>query len=108
MELGDKSRYLRVAVKGVKEARSGGVKAVDLKQFLDPEELAAQAVTLNLNLMKWRAAPSLDLSFAEDTKCLLFGSGSLGCQVARQLLAWGFSKVTLVDNGKVSYSNPVR
>ncbi len=48
---------------GGRKAR--GVKSVDLKQFLDPEELASQAVKLNLNLMKWRAAPGLDLSFTD-------------------------------------------
>lgn len=39
---------------------------------------------------------------------MLLGSGSLGCQVARNLLSWGYSKFTFVDNGRVSYSNPVR
>mmetsp|Transcript_117975 Transcript_117975/g.164302 ORF Transcript_117975/g.164302 Transcript_117975/m.164302 type:complete len:94 (+) Transcript_117975:1098-1379(+) len=38
----------------------------------------------------------------------MLGSGSLGCQVARCLLSWGYRKITFVDNGKVSYSNPVR
>ena len=28
--------------------------------------------------------------------------------MARLLLAWGVTKLTLVDNGRVSYSNPVR
>ena len=39
---------------------------------------------------------------------MLLGAGSLGCQVARNLLSWGYLKFTFVDNGRVSYSNPVR
>lgn len=38
----------------------------------------------------------------------MLGSGSLGCQVARNLVSWGYRKITFVDSGKVSYSNPVR
>jgi len=32
----------------------------------------------------------------------------LGCNVARGLMGWGVRNITLVDNSKVSYSNPVR
>lgn len=53
-------------------------------------------------------APDLDLDILTQTSCLLLGSGSLGCQVARNLVSWGYRKLTFVDNGKVSYSNPVR
>ena len=52
--------------------------------------------------------PDLNLEVFKSTKCLLLGAGSLGCQVARNLLAWGFRNVTFADYGKVSYSNPVR
>lgn len=52
--------------------------------------------------------PSLNLEVLQNTSCLLLGSGSLGCQVSRNLLSWGFRKITFVDNGTVSYSNPVR
>ena len=50
----------------------------------------------------------MNLEILQDTRCLLLGSGSLGCQVARNLLSWGYTKLTFVDNGRVSYSNPVR
>ncbi len=83
-------------------------KVVELKSYMDPSNLAEQAVGLNLKLMKWRQAPELNLEILSETKCLLLGSGSLGCQVARNLLSWGYTKMTFVDNGRVSYSNPVR
>ncbi len=58
--------------------------------------------------MRWRLLPSLDLEQISSTRCLLLGSGTLGCNVARCLLGWGVRTITLVDNGTVSYSNPVR
>ncbi|KAL6076176.1 Autophagy protein 7 [Balamuthia mandrillaris] len=75
---------------------------------MDPARLASTAVDLNLQLMRWRVLPSLDLSKIAGTKCLLLGAGTLGCNVARALMGWGVRNITFVDNGKVSYSNPVR
>uniref|UniRef100_A0A0X3PI86 Ubiquitin-like modifier-activating enzyme ATG7 n=1 Tax=Schistocephalus solidus TaxID=70667 RepID=A0A0X3PI86_SCHSO len=75
---------------------------------MDPIKLAESAVDLNLKLMVWRMLPDLDLATLGKTKCLILGAGTLGCNVAQQLLAWGFRKMTLVDNASVSYSNPVR
>merc|ERR1740136_443930 len=67
-----------------------------------------QAQDLNLKLMRWRQLPSLDLDSIQNTKALLLGCGTLGCNVARNLMAWGFRNLVCVDNGRVSYSNPAR
>ena len=83
-------------------------KTSDISAVMDPKALALQASELNLKLMKWRIAPKLDLETIKGTKCLLLGSGTLGCAIARVLLGWGIKQMTLVDNGNVSYSNPVR
>ncbi|KAF7190948.1 Ubiquitin-like modifier-activating enzyme atg7 [Pseudocercospora fuligena] len=83
-------------------------RTVDLAAYMDPSRLADQAVDLNLKLIKWRISPSIDLDTIKHTKCLLLGAGTLGAYVARNLMGWGVRKVTFVDNGRVSYSNPVR
>ncbi|SMQ51533.1 unnamed protein product [Zymoseptoria tritici ST99CH_1A5] len=83
-------------------------KTVDLASYLDPSRLADQAVDLNLKLIKWRISPSIDLDTIKHTSCLLLGAGTLGSYVARNLMGWGVRKITFVDNGRVSYSNPVR
>src|SRR5688572_22995078 len=36
--------------------------------------------------MKWRLAPQLDLEHIRDTRVLIFGAGTLGCNIARSLL----------------------
>ena len=79
-----------------------------MSNTMNTEKLAESAVNLNLKLMKWRIAPNIDLDIVKNKKCLLLGSGTLGCNVARTLLAWGVETITFVDNSKISYSNPVR
>lgn len=81
---------------------------VDLSSLMDPVRLAESSVDLNLKLMRWRLLPALDVPMLAQTRCLLLGAGTLGCGVARCLLGWGVRTITLVDNGKVSLSNPVR
>jgi ubiquitin-like modifier-activating enzyme ATG7 len=81
---------------------------INLKQHMDSKQITMDAINLNLSLMKWRILPNLDLSNVKNKKVALFGMGTLGCASARQLLAWGISSLTLVDKGRVTYSNPVR
>ena len=75
-------------------------KCVDLSSNMDPKKLIESAVDLNLKLMRWRLMPSLRLETIGQTKCLLLGSGTLGCNVARNLLGWGIKHITFLDNGK--------
>ncbi|KAF9907923.1 Autophagy protein 7 [Lobosporangium transversale] len=85
-----------------------GPRLADLAPLMDPTRLADTAVDLNLKLMRWRLLPDLQLEKVQETRCLLLGAGTLGCYVARSLLGWGIRNITLVDNAKVSFSNPVR
>jgi E1-like protein-activating enzyme Gsa7p/Apg7p len=80
----------------------------DLRGAFDPAATADQSARLNLELMRWRMLPSLDLAAISSLKCLLLGAGTLGCHLARDLLAWGVRHITFVDSGRVAYSNPVR
>lgn len=81
---------------------------VPLAGSLDPEVQAHEAMKLNLQLMTWRAAPDINLPLISGLHCLVLGCGTLGCEVARTLVSWGVQKITLVDNGKVAFSNPAR
>lgn len=90
------------------EAGQLGPRIVDLSMSMDPAQLMENALELNLQLMRWRLAPTLDLEIVASTKCLLLGAGTLGCSVARCLVSWGVRTITFVDNGVVSYSNPAR
>ncbi|PPQ66819.1 hypothetical protein CVT24_008678 [Panaeolus cyanescens] len=85
-----------------------GPRLADLAPMMDPTRLAGQAVDLNLKLMRWRILPALELEKIAETRALLLGAGTLGCYVARGLMGWGVRKITFVDYGKVSFSNPVR
>ena len=63
-----------------------GPRLADLGPLMDPVRLADQAVDLNLQLMRWRIMPELNLDKVKHTKCLLLGAGTLGCYVARTLM----------------------
>ena len=92
--------------------------------MMDPTKLADQAMALNLNLMRWRVLRELDLEKLESTRCLLLGAGTLGCYVACglavsilrlcllegdcQLPLFNLAKITFINSGMVSFSNPVR
>ncbi|KAK8056869.1 hypothetical protein PG993_002096 [Apiospora rasikravindrae] len=83
-----------------------GWRSVSLAESIDPTRIADQSVDLNLKLMKWRIAPDLHLDRIRGTKCLLLGAGTLGSYVSRLLQGWGVRKISFVDYGAVSYSNP--
>lgn len=83
-------------------------RVANLSAQMDPKIQADINVDLNLKLMKWRVAPTLDLDKIKNTKCLLLGAGTLGSYVSRILLGWGVKKISFVDSGTVSFSNPVR
>ncbi|XP_065347179.1 ubiquitin-like modifier-activating enzyme ATG7 [Cloeon dipterum] len=85
-----------------------GPRVANLSKTMDPGRLAECAVDLNLKLMKWRLLPQIDLEVIKNCSCLLLGAGTLGCAVARVLMGWGVRKISFVDCGNVSYSNPVR
>ncbi|GAA5944118.1 Atg7p [Sporobolomyces koalae] len=85
-----------------------GPRLSDLSPLMDPLKLADQAVELNLQLMRWRILPELDLERIKQTKCLVLGAGTLGCYISRVLMAWGVKRITLLDSSTVSFSNPVR
>lgn len=107
---GEKPTVQRPIVTGWEknESQQMAPKRVNLSNLLDPIKLAADAVNLNLKLMKWRLLPGLDLEIIANTKCLILGCGTLGCHIARGLLAWGVKHIAFIDNSRVSYANPVR
>lgn len=84
------------------------INSVDLTVFLDKKRMAADAVDLNVKLMKWRLLPDLEPERMKETRFLLLGAGTLGCSMARVLMGWGVRKMTFLDSGKVQLSNPVR
>ena len=52
-----------------------GPRVADMGSSMDPARLAESAADLNIRLMKWRAAPSLDVDRLSSTRCLLLGAG---------------------------------
>lgn len=88
--------------------RKTSVRVTSISSYMDPVSLAEGGSRLNLELMKWRQLPSLHLDGLAGCRALLLGTGTLGCNVARNLLMWGVRHLTLVDRGTVSYSNLAR
>lgn len=99
-----------VPVTGWERNEQGQVapRSVNLSPLLDPQVLAREAADLNLKLIRWRLLPELNLETHASARILLLGAGTLGCNLVRLLLAWGFRHLTLVDSGQVSLSNPPR
>eukprot|EP01017_Pseudomicrothorax_dubius_P050007 TRINITY_DN9394_c0_g1_i14.p1 TRINITY_DN9394_c0_g1~~TRINITY_DN9394_c0_g1_i14.p1 ORF type:complete len:599 (-),score=153.72 TRINITY_DN9394_c0_g1_i14:62-1819(-) len=107
-----RSILLTVEVKPVQDHPKfevpGATVEVDLRRFMDEKALATDAVDLNIKLMKWQAAPEVDTELLKGATIVLFGAGTLGCQVSRVLLGWGVRKFHFIDYGRVAHSNPVR
>ena len=93
---------------GWQKAGNSYTATADLRSLLDPAAMAADAVSLNVKLMKWRIVPELRPDLFSEKKFLLLGAGTLGCSVARALIAWGVKHISFADCGRVAFSNPVR
>ena len=85
-----------------------GPRLSDLGAVMDPQRLSAASADLNLRLMRWRQYPGLDVERLGQLRVLLLGAGTLGCAVARLLVGWGVRRITFLDCGRVTYSNPTR
>jgi molybdopterin/thiamine biosynthesis adenylyltransferase len=81
---------------------------VNMSEMMDPTLVAEQNAELNLKLMMWKHEPTLPIDKLRGVSCLLIGSGTLGCGIARNLIAWGIRKIAFLDCSQVSHSNPVR
>jgi hypothetical protein len=46
------------------------------RSIMDPSTIAENAVNLNVNLMRWRVLPELDVDMLTSTKFLLIGAGA--------------------------------
>ncbi|KAJ2009848.1 Autophagy protein 7 [Coemansia thaxteri] len=90
------------------ERQRAAPRVADLGSAMDPARLAGAALELNLQLMRWRVAPGVDVARMAAQRVLLVGAGTLGAYAARALLAWGVRTVTFVDSGRVALSNPAR
>lgn len=84
------------------------VKMIDLSVSMDPMEMLKNTAKNNLQLIKYRNAPSINLEKIDQTTCLIIGTGTLGCNIARNLLMWGIENITFIDNSVVSHSNLLR
>lgn len=55
----------------------------------------------NLSTSQFSVTWAVDMERLANLKCLLLGSGTLGCNVARSLLSWGVRHIDFLDYGKV-------
>nr|CEL67250.1 TPA: thiF family domain-containing protein, putative [Neospora caninum Liverpool] len=87
---------------------SSTVFVVALRRYLDGKVIQKDAVELNVQLIRWRLLPAFEPRRIQDLRVLLLGAGTLGCGVARLLVAWGVRDFTFVDSSCVALSNPAR
>jgi hypothetical protein len=74
------SRQRLIGMQGGSGARAAVAKVVDLAAALDPAAQATQALALNLKLMRWRAAPALDLGAMARLHCIILGARPASCR----------------------------
>eukprot|EP00792_Barthelona_sp_PAP020_P003766 TRINITY_DN1632_c0_g1_i1.p1 TRINITY_DN1632_c0_g1~~TRINITY_DN1632_c0_g1_i1.p1 ORF type:complete len:442 (-),score=107.93 TRINITY_DN1632_c0_g1_i1:302-1501(-) len=79
-------------------------KSICLHEYLSTQHSTRK----QLNVMKQRFAPLLDLNLISKQKILVIGCGTLGCNLIRTLVAWGVENFVVLDNGYVSDTNPIR
>ncbi len=60
-----------------------GPRVADMGTSMDPVKLAESAADLNVRLMKWRAAPALNVDSLAATSCLLLGAGASPADMQR-------------------------
>lgn len=110
---GDKTVLIEVFnpnTESTSKYKAGGlpVQTISLKNFLDVKTATALSSKLHTQLMTFRIDPTLPLEKIANNKCLLIGAGTLGCHIARCLVGWGVNTITFLDDGNVSFSNPIR
>lgn len=88
--------------------RAKAAQSIDLNAMINPIARADADARFNLELMRWRLLPSLQLGGLASARVLLLGAGTLGCHVGRALLSWGVRHITFVDRGAVRFSNLAR
>jgi len=60
---------------------------------------------LNLKLMKWNFFKELDIEKLNNINVLICGTGTLGCNIIRNLISWGIKNISAIDYGNVNLSN---
>jgi hypothetical protein len=70
--------------------------------------MADHAIAFPLHVLRKNYYPEVALERLAAARVLLCGAGTLGCHIARSLLAWGVKDFVFVDHGTVSLTNPLR
>lgn len=74
----------------------------DFISAIDPNVNYRIDAELHLQMMRWRIKQDLKSKEITKLRICIIGAGALGCQVIRQLLAWGVHNITVIDHGRVT------
>ncbi|KAM0684141.1 Autophagy protein 7 [Mitosporidium daphniae] len=90
------------ALTGWQTESNGLVKefAVNFSDYCNPMDILKSSLSLNLNLMKWRVLPDLNLERLSSQRVLICGAGTLGCNIARALLSLYSYSTTMGSSNK--------